>query len=80
MAVQYMVKAFVPKVSGCGAQDHGWDEVRCKQFEDFLNTHAVDGWRFHSSEYREVTIKGCFASKGVWLVCTFEKTECGTCQ
>jgi hypothetical protein len=75
MAVQYMVKAFIPKVDGCGAQDKGWDDVRCKQFESFLNTHAVDGWRFHSSEYREVTVQGCGGGKGAWLVCTFEKTQ-----
>lgn len=75
MAVKYMVRAFVPKVAGCGAQDNGWDEARCAQFEDFLNTHAVDGWRFHSSEYREVTVKGCGGGKGAWLVCTFEKAE-----
>ena len=54
MAVQYMVKAFVPTIAGCGARDNGWDDVRCSQFESFLNRHAVDGWRFHSSEYREV--------------------------
>ena len=74
MAVEYMVKAFVPKISGCGAQDSGWDEVRCQQFQGFLNTHATNGWRFHSSEYREVTVKGCSGSKGAWLICTFEKT------
>jgi len=75
MAVQYMVKVFVPKISGCGAKDTGWDELRCQQFQDFLNTHAVNGWRFHSSEYREVTVKGCGGGKGAWLICTFEKTE-----
>lgn len=74
MAVQYMVKAFIPKVSGCGAQDTGWDEKRCGQFQEFLNTHAVNGWRLHSSEYREVTVKGCFNNKGAWLVCIFEKS------
>ncbi len=73
MSVQYMVKAFVPRVSGCGAKDNGWDEMRCGQFEAFLNSYAVDGWRFHSSEYREVSVKGCGGSKGAWLVCTFEK-------
>jgi hypothetical protein len=74
MTVQYTVKAFVPKISGCGAQDNGWDEIRCKQYEDFLNKNAVDGWRFHSSEYRTVTTKGCGNNKGAWLVCTFEKS------
>lgn len=73
MAVQYMVKAFVPKVAGCGAKDNGWDEQRCEQFQDFLNMHATDGWRLHSSDFREVTATGCGGDKGVWLVCTFEK-------
>ena len=73
MTVQYMVKAFVPKVVGCGAQDSGWNDERCKQFQDFLNQHATGGWRFHSSEYREVTVQGCSGGKGAWLVCTFEK-------
>ncbi len=73
MTVQYMVKAFVPKISGCGATDNGWDDIRCQQYEDFLNRYAVDGWRFHSSEFRTVTAKGCGNNKGAWLVCTFEK-------
>ncbi|WP_018294549.1 hypothetical protein [Mariprofundus ferrooxydans] len=72
---KYMVKAFAPKVSGCGAKDNGWDDVRCKQFEDFLNMHAVNGWKFHSSDFREVTVAGCRGGKGAWLVCTFEKIE-----
>jgi hypothetical protein len=75
MAVRYMVKAFVPAISGCGGKDSGWDEKRCKQFEDFLNTHAVGGWRLHSSEYRQVVVKGCGGGSGAWLVCTFEKSE-----
>lgn len=75
MAVQYMVKAFIPKVAGFGAQDNGWDDARCKQFETFLNNHAVDGWRFHSSEFREVTAQGCGGGKGAWLVCTFEMAQ-----
>lgn len=73
MAVQYMVKAFIPTVSGCGAKDNGWDDVRCQQFQDFLNTHATDGWRLHSSDYRVVAVKGCGGNSGSWLVCTFEK-------
>ncbi|PJZ57228.1 DUF4177 domain-containing protein [Leptospira barantonii] len=73
MAYKYMVKAFVPTIKGCGAQDQGWDQARCQQFSDFLNTNAVDGWRFHSSEYREVKVKGCSGGSGAWLVCTFEK-------
>jgi hypothetical protein len=75
MASTYMVRAFVPKVSGCGAQDNGWDEVRCKQFEEFLNTHAVNGWSLHSSDFRQVVSRGCFGGKGAWLVCTFEKVQ-----
>jgi hypothetical protein len=76
MTVQYMVKAFLPTISGCGATDKGWDNIRCQQFEDFLNSHAVDGWRFHSSEFREVTaVGGCGNNKGSWLICTFEKNE-----
>ena len=75
MAVEYKVKAFVPKVSGCGAQDNGWDATRCTQFEQFLNQHSQDGWRLHSSEYRSVTVQGCGGGKGSWLVCIFEKTS-----
>lgn len=75
MAHRYMVKAFVPTISGCGASDKGWDEVRCKQFEDFLNTHSVDGWKLHSSDFRQVVGKGCGGTKGAWLVCTFERNE-----
>lgn len=75
MSTEYMVKSFVPTVSGCGAIDMGWDEKRCKQFEDFLNNQAADGWRLHSSEFRQVTIKGCSNSKGAWLVCVFEREK-----
>ena len=75
MSVQYMVKAFAPKVAGCGAKDSGWDEARCTQFQEFLNTHAVDGWRFHSSDFRQVTVQGCGGGKGNWLVCTFERNQ-----
>jgi hypothetical protein len=74
MAYEYMVRAFLPKVSGCGASDQGWDEQRCKQFESFLNSHASQGWKLHSSEFRSVTAKGCGGGQGNWLVCTFEKT------
>ena len=75
MASMYMVRAFVPTISGCGAQDNGWDEVRCKQFEDFLNANAVSGWRLHSSEYRQVVSRGCGGGKAAWLVCTFERSQ-----
>ncbi len=73
MATRYMVKAFIPSINGCGSQDLGWDDKRCNQFEEFLNKYAVDGWRLHSSEFREVTAKGCGGQKGAWLVCIFEK-------
>ena len=73
MGVEYKVAAFTPKVAGCGAQDNGWDTIRCTQFQEFLNSHAQDGWKFHSNEYREVTVKGCGGGKGAWLVCIFEK-------
>ncbi|WP_295448694.1 DUF4177 domain-containing protein [uncultured Thiodictyon sp.] len=75
MAVRYMVRAFLPKVAGCGAQDNGWDAGRCQQFEEFLNAHAVNGWRLHSSEHRQVVAQGCGGGKGAWLVCTFEKSN-----
>lgn len=73
MGVQYKVLSFVPKVSGCGAKDTGWDQKRCEQFQSFLNSHAQDGWKLHSSEYRQVTVKGCGGGQGAWLVCIFEK-------
>lgn len=75
MSTRYMVKAFIPTVAGCGATDQGWDETRCKEFEDFLNHRAAEGWRFHSSEFRQVAVKGCGGKTGAWLVCTFERTE-----
>ena len=73
MAIEYKVKAFVPKVAGCGSTDNGWDEKRCSEFEGFLNQHSQNGWKFHSSEYRTVTVKGCGGGNGAWLVCVFEK-------
>lgn len=69
----YLVKPFIPKISGCGATDHGWDDERCKQFQDFLNRNCVNGWRYHSSEYRQAIAGGCFGSRGERLVCVFEK-------
>ena len=75
MAREYKVAAFKPKIAGCGAQDMGWDEKRCQQFQEFLNTHSAGEWKLHSSEYREVTIQGCSGSKGMWLVCIFEKEK-----
>jgi len=73
MSYQYMVDTFIPKVSGCGAKDNGWDVQRCEQYQEFLNQYAQQGWKFHSSEFREVTVAGCGGSKGAWLVCVFEK-------
>jgi hypothetical protein len=75
MSVQYKVKTFIPKIIGCGSQDNGWDDSRCLQFQDFLNTHSENGWRFHSGEYRKVTTQGCSSGGGAWLVCIFEKIE-----
>jgi len=75
MVYEYKVAAFVPEIAGCGAQDRGWDRQRCQQFKEFLNTHTADGWKLHSSEYREVAVQGCGGGKGTWLVCIFEKTK-----
>jgi len=71
---EYKVDTFVPKVKGCGAQDNGWDSERCAQFQLFLNDYAKQGWKLQSSEYREVSVKGCSGAKGAWLVCIFERT------
>lgn len=73
MAYEYKVSYFVPKVSGCATTDKGWDEKRCQQFQEFLNKEVEGGWRLHSSEYRDVVFKGCWGSKGAWLVCIFER-------
>lgn len=75
MKVEYKVDTFVPKVEGCGAKDNGWDKKRCQQYEIFLNEHASQGWKLHSSEFREATVAGCSGSKGIWLVCVFEKLQ-----
>ncbi len=72
--IEYKVKSYVPKLKGCGAVDHGWDEKRCKDFENFLNSESKGGWALHSSDYREVTIKGCGGGKGIWLVCVFQRS------
>lgn len=73
MSIQYKVDTFVPKISGCGAKDNGWDTARCEQYQEFLNNYAQEGWKLHSSEFREVTMAGCGGGKGAWLVCVFEK-------
>ena len=73
MENEYRVEAFVPSVKGCGATDQGWDGERCKQFQKFLNSHTADGWKFHSSDYRNVTMQGCSGSSGPRLVCVFER-------
>lgn len=73
MGLEYHVDTFVPKVSGCGAKDNGWDALRCEQYKEFLNSYAEKGWKLHSSDFREVTVAGCGGGKGAWLVCVFEK-------
>jgi len=74
MKYEYRVGTFVPKVMGCGAEDKGWDQERCSQFEAYLNQQASEGWQLHSMEYREVTQRGgCSGSRGAWLVCIFER-------
>ena len=71
---EYKVKAFIPTVKGCGATDKGWDGQRCMDFQTFLNAEATEGWKLHSSEYREVKVTGgCGGTQGVWLVCIFER-------
>ena len=72
MAVEYKVKAYVPKLKGCGSVDLGWDEGRCNDFQSFINQHAKEGWTLHSYEYRQVAAKGCGSTRGAWLVCVFE--------
>lgn len=73
MGVEYAVASFLPKISGCGGEDNGWDANRCQQYEKFLNDHAANGWRLHSSDFRVVKAKGCGGDKGAWLVCVFER-------
>lgn len=71
---EYKVKAFIPEIKGCGAQDKGWDPTRCQQFQDFLTNETDGGWKLHSCEYRQVTVAtGCGNQNGLWLVCIFEK-------
>lgn len=72
MNYEYKVVAFTPVVKGCGAQDKGWDEVRCKQFEVFLAAHTAGGWKLHSSDYKSVKMAGCGGNMGTRLVCVFE--------
>ena len=75
MKYEYMVTAFIPKIIGCGNSDVGWTPERCKQFQDFLNFHASNGWKLHSKDYRSVLkFIGCSGkSNGHQLVCTFER-------
>ena len=70
---EYKVHAYLPKLKGCGTQDLGWDPFRCEDFQNFLNRHATEGWRLHSSDYRRVTAQGCGGRNGQWLVCIFER-------
>lgn len=73
---EYKVAAFAPMVKGCGAQDKGWDEERCKQFEDFLAANIPGGWKLHSSDFRQVSkASGCGSTVGVRLVCVFERQK-----
>jgi hypothetical protein len=70
---RYHVDAFVPPAPGCGGTDAGWTPNRCQQFATFLNNYAAQGWRLHSSEYRQVKgSNGCGPTTGTWLVCIFE--------
>lgn len=74
MSKEYKVKAFLPTIKGCGAQDKGWNDERCQQFELFLNENTTEGWILHSYEYRSVSMQsGCGSDNGSWLVCVFEK-------
>ncbi len=76
MQNEYKVKAFVPTVKGCGAEDTGWDESRCNQFQSFLNQEASESWKLHSCEYRTVKVtEGCSNPQGMWLVCIFERPK-----
>jgi hypothetical protein len=70
----YKVAAFYPTFKGCGATDKGWNVERCNQYQSFLTENATDGWRFHSSEYRDVTAtRGCESTRGAVLICVFER-------
>lgn len=72
----YHVDAFVPPQIGCMKRDPGWSPKRCKEFGEFLNHYASQGWRLHSCEYRDVNMeRGCSGVKGQWLVCVFEKKQ-----
>lgn len=73
MEKKYRVKAFKPTIKGCAALDRGWDDERCKQYENFLNQHSRGGWRLVKSDYRDVIMAGCRGKKGAALVCVFEK-------
>ncbi len=74
MQREYKVKAFVPTVKGCNAQESGWGPERCADFQKFLNGESIDGFRLHSYEYRALTVKkGCGDNSGAWLVCVFER-------
>ena len=76
MGVEYKVAAFVPQIKGCGAQDQGWDQMRCSQFESFLNERSTAGWKLHSSEYRAVKAAvGCGTTTGAQLICIFERQK-----
>jgi len=74
MESEYKVATFYPTVKGCGAQDFGWNAERCAQYQAFLSKNCTSGWRFHSSEYRQVTAtSGCGGTRGAVLICVFER-------
>lgn len=75
MQFEYMVKSFVPTITGCGAADMGWDTKRCEQFQSLLNEGATQGWKLHSCEYRQVKNSGCGGSDGQQLICIFERPK-----
>lgn len=77
MKYDYKVEVFTPTIKGCGAQDKGWDEERCGQFQAFLNQRASEGYKLHSTEYREVkAAAGCLgATTSAWMVCVFERAQ-----
>jgi hypothetical protein len=73
MEFEYKVAVFVPTINGCVGQDNGWDQKRISQYQTFLNQNAAGGWKFSSSDYRQVTAGGCGGGAGAWLVCVFER-------
>ncbi len=73
--MEYRVVAYKPNIKGCFSTDKGWDEKRCQDFQDFINSYAKDGWKLHSCEYRNVKVEGCLGGFGTLLVCIFERQK-----